>query len=238
MAIDVRCNVFCNLGHLISGELSDNHLRDNGLIRTTGTLQIDGITLPFRGQTVELAYERTQTGTITRFPRRLRVIKAFADPYRRRSTIEIGCKLALMESGDGRPDQFVADQNPDQDWTALEPEGRNEVPTPIAAQDLLLYCIRKMNIELASGSEVLTFKFLRDRIDLSSGYVSVVSDLLKSHCLYGYMNMEEKLVIRKTDLEIAGVGPVLLQEDFIDIQQIATAEDAADQVRVNFTAVG
>lgn len=52
------------------------------------------------------------------------------------------------------------------------------------------------------------------------------------------MNMQEELMIRKIDLETTGTGPVLLQEDFIDIQQIVTTEDTADQVRVTFTAVG
>lgn len=95
MAVDVRAKVFCNLGPLISGNLSDEPLTiGQGLIRCRGQLVVKGLIAPAIGSVVTLGYEKG--GRIARLPRVVRVIGSFADPFRNVTTVSVGDKLVLL----------------------------------------------------------------------------------------------------------------------------------------------
>jgi hypothetical protein len=224
MAIDVRCNIICSLGQVISGNVGDDLRGEPGLARTTGTVVIEGLHLPARGTEVQLAYHRPQAGTITRFPRRLRVMRATADPYRNITTVELGCLLALRFS--------VADRAATLPLTLFLSTGY------ISAQAALAYCLQKAGIPLASGSRALLFRFFRDSIDLSSGYLSVANDLIKSECCWGVLNAAEQLVIQKIDLSAATTAGVLGDYDLIDLQPVTGGQDPADEATVNYSQFG
>jgi hypothetical protein len=232
MAIDVRARMICNLGQVISGQVGDDLLSESGLIRSTGTVVLDGLAQFSRGTLVELAYERPQLGTVTRFPRRLRVLRSTANPYERTTTLEVGCKLALKENLALQADTIRAEQLPASWWSSSSPR-----PPTISAQDVLTYCLDKVGIPLASGSETLRFQFLRAEFDLSSGYVATIGKLLISHCCYGTLNLQEELVVRKVELDAVGSAPVVTDQDVIDLQPIAGGEEPADRVTVSFDAI-
>lgn len=234
MAIDVRAKVFADIAPLIKGELSDSHLKDNGLIMTTGTLEFRGVIRLLRGNSVELAYMQAGSTKITRFPRPLRIIKCQADPYRDITVMEVGCKLAYLQGTRSR-DQFRASENPPSWYAGLGDNKKYAVPT-ISAQGLLAYCLSKINIQLAPGSQPLSFHFLRAD-EIIDDYVATIGDLLKSECLYGYLNMQEQLVIKRLDLFAATPAKVLMEDDLIDIKPIATSEEPYDVVTVNYSAV-
>lgn len=231
-AVDCRARMVCNLGPVISGQLGDDLISEAGVIRTTGTLLLDGLTLPPKGTEVKLAYEQVQSGTITRFPRRLRVIKAVADPYMRQTTVDVGCMLALKENYKDSADAFTARKNPADWWDS----GMTVAPT-IAAKDVLAYCLDKIGLTLAPGSRQLKFQFLREEIDLSSGYVDMIGALLISETCYGVLDMQERLVVKKIDLNSVGRAPVLKDEDVVDLAMISGSQEPADVVTVSYNAI-
>lgn len=95
MAVDIRAKVFCNLGPLISGNISDEPLTaGQGLIRCRGQLVLNGLFTPVVGAVVTLGYE--SNGYVARIPRVLRVLGSFADPFRNTTTVSIGDKLVLL----------------------------------------------------------------------------------------------------------------------------------------------
>lgn len=288
MPVDVRCNMICSLGTVIRGQLSDSLMTEGGLITTTGTIEIEGINLPARGAEVQLAYHRPQNNTITRFPRRLRVLGATADPYRGITKVEVGCKLALQMDLRKRTDRYsaipqlnavnsyltggttigggsesgggVIDTEPgsgdvigggsgdgettgggsiESTWpppvpTAGDVASYLETSPPIRAQAVLLDCLSKTSIQLATGARSLTFSFLEKDIDLSSGYLQVVDGLLKSEACFGYMTMDEKLMIERVDLSAGSNAAVLRDDDLIDLRPMEGAEEPADRVLVSY----
>ena len=253
MTVDIRAKMLCNLGRVVEGSVSDDLLQDSGIVRVTGEVTISGVKNFARGQRVELAYMQEQYGTVTRFPRPLRVLKSTADPYRNKTVVEVGCKLALMENrkvpdvfkaAEHPPDWYTGDIVPLYTFNADFPNGvKSEAyavswpPPPISAQKLLEYCLDKIGIKLASDSQPLTFHFSRKEVDLSSGYLGVISDLLKSHCMFGRLNAKERLVVREIKIASPDAGPTLVDGDLIDLEPIAGGEEPTDTVLVRFDAI-
>lgn len=142
MPIDIRAKVFCNLGPLISGNISDEPLSvGQGLIRCRGQIVLKGLFTPSVGSVVTLGYE--QNGTLSRIPRALRVLGSFADPFRNITTVAIGDKLVWLAD----KNQAFADVYPTNDPTAIKPDQPDfpevadygdpyieELPYPDAAQ--------------------------------------------------------------------------------------------------------
>lgn len=117
MPIDIRAKVFCNLGPLISGNISDEPLTvGQGLIRCRGQIVLKGLFSPSVGSVVTLGYE--QNGYVSRIPRALRVLGSFADPFRNITTVAIGDKLVWLAD----KNQAFADVYPTNDPTAIKPD--------------------------------------------------------------------------------------------------------------------
>jgi hypothetical protein len=95
MTVDVRATVLCTLGELISGNLADESVTaGQGIIRCRGNVEIKGLITPAPGTKVAFAYERN--GYVSRIPRLLRVLSSFADPFRGKTTVALGCKLTYQ----------------------------------------------------------------------------------------------------------------------------------------------
>jgi hypothetical protein len=236
VTVDVRANIICNLGTVLSGQVGDTLLTDGGLITTTGSLELEGIVLPARGTEVVLAYHRPQTNTITRFPRRLRVLRAKADPLRGKSAVEIGCLLALQQSNGSSTDVFPAPVTTIA--TSTQPAAFAETYPPVSAQQVLMYCLTKVGIALAADSRALTFSFLNRQFEFDSGYLSVVNELIKSESCYAVLTAAEQLRIAKVTLTAATSAPVLTAEGLIDLQPIQGGNDPGDQALVTYRSVG
>lgn len=247
MPVDVRCAVVSSLGQVIDGQVGDDLITEPGLIRTTGSMVINTLTLPRRGAKLNLAYYQPQKGTISNFPRPLRVLRATANPYKGITTLEVGCKVALRYDV-AKPDRFpqvdpdttglVTNADFEQTGTGSVIDSYIETYPPIAAQDVLEYCLAQVGIDLAAGSYTLQFQYLRPYIDLSNGYLSVVNDLIKSESCFGSVNLAEELLIQKIDLTAGGTAAVLADDDLIDLQPVTGGQEPADEVTVSYSLFG
>ena len=66
MTVDIRARVFCSLGPVISGELSDSFVQEDGVVRTRGQVVLNGIYQPKRGSLVKLGYLRNDRARTVR----------------------------------------------------------------------------------------------------------------------------------------------------------------------------
>ena len=96
MAIDIRAEVSCSLGTLISGSFADDYLQGSGIIKTRGEVVLNGTLTPQVGTSVTFSYDKA--GSSYTVPRVLRVLSSFADPFRRTTTVQLGCKLTYLEN--------------------------------------------------------------------------------------------------------------------------------------------
>lgn len=240
MTVDARCLIATDLGILKDGSgLSEDHAQETGLVTYRGTFIFDGVLTPPRGRVIQVAYARPQygaSGLLTRFYPRLHVISSSADPFASDAgvtTVEVGCMLALMAD---RRDAvtYRAIDHPPSWWSALTADRQAVVPPTIAAQGVIQFCLDRLGITLAAGSATSNDTFLRDEIDLSSGYVQTISDLLKDSLLVGHMTPAGEMLVQSVALEPA-TGPVLRRENLISLQPI-NDRGGAEQVTVEYDA--
>jgi hypothetical protein len=225
MAVDIRATVNCSLGHVISGTISDDSLQGTGLVRCTGSILLKGIVNVNVGTAVTISYSKVNgSGAINRG---LVVLSVFADPIKRQTTVEVGCKLTYMQ-----------DKREPIDWTAFDdenttmtPEDAKVVTVPITAQSVAEKCLAELGI---SGSISLTNQFSVEKFDLSSGYFTVLSNLLASECQCGFINSSGNLEIFSLNAT-GGSGPLIDQNNIIDMNRIGSGQLPGEAVVVNYT---
>ena len=237
MTIDIRAAVTCNLGPLISGTISDDYIQGNGLIKTKGSCELDGIFTPKSGDEVTFSY--TRDGVTKKVPRKLRVLSSFADPFRKTTKVELGCKLTWMAS---------VSPAPSVDGESAETSGRQQqclngytdypagskVAIPVSASGVMKTCLQKLGI--AAASNPLTNQFYVDKFDLSQGYVTVLSDLLLSEGYLGYLDDAE--ILQVVDLsKDGGKGPTVDRNSLIDLGPIGIGELPGDAALVRYNAL-
>jgi hypothetical protein len=229
MAIDIRANVTCSLGTLISASISDDYVQGNGLIKTQGSCEIKGLIGPPQGSVVTFSY--TKSGITRAIPRKLRVLSSFADPYRRTTKVELGCKLTYLQ-----------DLKDPIKWNALddpENEDINEaesriVTFPIYAASIMNRCLFALG--LTASVNPLTNRFSIPEFDFGSGYVQTLSDLLVSESFCGYLDYTEKLQIFSLAAPSAP-GPAFGEGNIIDIGPIGVGDLAGDAVTVSYSTL-
>ena len=229
MAIDIRATVTCSLGTLISASISDDYVQGTGLIKCKGSCELSGIVTPAVGTAVTFSY--TKNGITRNIPRKLRVMSSFADPFRRTTTVELGCKLT-----------YLSDLQEPIDWTPFDDILNNEftvddekiVTIPIHASSVMDQCLTKLGI--TANSNPLTSKFSIARFDFGPGYVSVLSDLLVSECYCGFLNRDEELVVFSLDQD-GGTGPVISTSEIIDLGSIGVGQLPGEAVVVSYSTL-
>ena len=229
MAIDIRATVTCSLGTLISGSISDDYLQGSGLVKTRGTCEISGLITPAVGTAVTFSY--TKGGVTTSIPRKLRVLSSFADPFRRTTKVELGCKLT-----------YLSDLQEPVVWTAFDDDENNDydpadeliVTLPIHASSVMAKCLTELGI--TASSSPLTNKFSVAEFDFGPGYVQVLSDLLVSESYFGYLNTSEVLQIASLDQD-GGSGPVYTAADIVDLGPIGTGQLPGEAVTVSYSTL-
>jgi len=231
MAVDIRAKIMCDLGEVISGGWSDDHAQGTGLIRTRGEIILKGLERPTLGQKVRLAY--VQNGYASRFPRSLRVLSAFADPYRRQTTIQLGCALTLRENLRGKnPEENTASTWNDPANSEIECSKFAQGTISITAAFVASECLRYL--ELTADAIPLSNVYTVEEFDLSSGYVSVLSDLLLSESYLGYLDANEILRIRSLS-SFTGTVTVVNQSQVIDVKSINSGSIPGDAVAATYT---
>lgn len=226
MAIDIRAEVSCSLGTVISGSFADDYLQGNGLIKTRGEVVLAGTQTPVVGTQVTFTYDKG--GTTYTVPRVLRVLSSFADPFRRTTTVQLGCKLTYLEN------RKPPVQNPNsKDENADVPcKVFFQATLPISAEYVFQQCLDALGLD--SASIPLTNKFSVEEFDLTPGYVQVMSDLLQSEGYAGYLDSEETLQF--LDLtEAASAGPVITPADVVDLGPIGSGDLPGESVVVRWS---
>jgi hypothetical protein len=229
MAIDIRATVTCSLGTLISGSISDDYLQGSGLVKTRGSVEISGTITPAIGTAVTFSY--TKGGVTRSIPRKLRVMSSFADPFRRTTTVELGCKLT-----------YLSDLQEPVDWSAFDDPANSSyteadqriVTLPISAASAMNKCLTELGI--TASSNPLTNKFSIAAFDFSAGYVQVLSDLLVSESYFGYLDANEVLQVRDLTAD-GGTGPVYTQADIVDLGPINTGQLPGEAVTVSYSTL-
>jgi hypothetical protein len=229
MAVDIRATVTCSLGTLISGSVSDDYLQGSGLVKTRGSVEISGVITPAVGTAVTFSY--VKDGVTRSIPRKLRVLSSFADPYRRTTKVELGCKLT-----------YLSDLQEKLDWTAFDDPsnaGLTEddaaiVTLPISASSVANKCLSELGI--TASSMPLTNKFSVASFDFSAGYVQVLSDLLVSESYFGYLNTSEVLQVVSLSTD-PGTGPVFAATDIVDLGPIGSGQMPGEAVTVSYSTL-
>lgn len=247
MTIDIRANVTCSLGDLISGTISDGYIQ-GGLVFISGSCEIRGLITPAMGQVVTFAYERD--GVTKTIPRQLRVLGSFADPFRNTTRVELGCTLTYLK--DARPlPEDAETEDPDAKVQSRTPEelncrfpdldfpttpglnGQAAVPGFINASAVLSECCTRLGI---AHTGTLTARYYVEEFDYSSGYVNVISQLLDTESKVGFINAAGALQIRSLEAG-GGTGPALTSDNIIDIAPVGIGEIVPGKVVVRFNSL-
>jgi hypothetical protein len=192
-AIDTRAEVVCYIApeikpyQIISGSVSDDSAIDTGIVKTRGTIEINGILTPPRGTSVWVEYTYTANfGRVTQsIPRELRVITSFADPIRRTTKLEIGCTFTLRSEFSDPNLPTLSGKSFVQQPINITPEELEVAFTeteiviaPIRAQSVGEYI--KTRLGITGATMPLLNLFSIKEFDASGPYVQILSDLLKS----------------------------------------------------------
>lgn len=243
MTIDIRARVYCSLGEIVQGSLSDTYVQGNGLVFCRGSVTLAGIYQPTLGQVVDFAYEKN--GYLSRVPRRLRVLSSFADPLTRQTTIQLGCRLTMLEDlapNNARIERIeVGVTAPSAGSAVISYSGSTQIvakdsgllPDSMQASIIAQNILTQLGLTAAAGIP-LTARFVRDRVELSQGYVKVLADLLISENYIGYLNESEQLIIRSVDAD-GGAGPVLRADNIISLDSVGSGELPAENIKVDYS---
>jgi hypothetical protein len=226
MAIDIRATVSCSLGTVISGSIADDYLQGSGLIKTRGQVVLKGTLTPQIGQGVTFTY--TKNGTTRSIPRKLRVLSSFADPFRKITTVQLGCKLTYLSDLAEPVKETIAEQIP----AVVYEELKTAISAPLRASGILNKCLEKLGLTAASNP--LQNRFIAEEWDLSPGYVQVMNDLLVSESYFGYLDEDEELQIRDLT-DDAGRGKLIEADDIVDLSPIGAGNLPGEAVIVNYT---
>jgi hypothetical protein len=229
MAIDIRATVTCSLGTLISANVSDDYIQGTGLIKTRGSCEISGLVNPEVGQVVTFNY--TKSGLTRSVPRKLRVLSSFADPFRRTTKVELGCKLTYLSD---LKDQIKWNAYNDPENVELDRNDGRIVILPIYASSIMAQCLTALGITASSAP--LTNRFSIEEFDFGSGYVQTLSDLLVSESFCGYLDFTEKLQIFSLNATDQ-TGPLLDSGKLIDVGPIGVGDLPGDTVVVSYNTL-
>lgn len=229
MPIDIRASVTCSLGTLISATISDDYIQGSGLIKCKGSCEISGLITPPPGTVVTFSY--TKDSVTRSVPRKLRVLSSFADPFRRSTKVELGCKLTYLQD---LTDPLEWDAFDDPENAGIDASTAEIITLPIRASSAAAHCLVKLG--LTASSLPLSNRFSIDKFDFSPGYVQVLSDLLLSESYCGYLDVNEVLQVFSLD-QVGGTGPVLRSSKIIDLGPIGVGQLPGDAVVVSYSTL-
>ena len=207
MVLDVRAQILCNLGPVISGSVKDDHVQGQGLVTTTGELVIAGLITPAHGDVVKLGYITPDGTTVARFPRGpFYVTKAFADPLANQTQVSIADKLAFEKNkGGGVVNSALVD-------------GLNgrlpKVAKAMNLREAFSVIANRVGIQVQNAGNWNLTKQIAALT--SSDYVETLSDMLASVTRFGYLNAENKLITYSYK-ELPAGGPVLGFDQVVDL---------------------
>jgi hypothetical protein len=224
--IDVRAEVLCSLGPVISANVSDDYLQGSGVIKTRGSVELQGAFVPAVGTTVNFSWNKP--GGTTDLPRELRVLSSSVDPFRLVTRVELGCALTYFTNR--KPP--TTNPNSKEENSTVPCYVYNYATLPISASYVLEHCATALGLTLSSNP--LTSKFSIEEFDLDPGYVQVIGDLLVSEGYFGMVRsgtMLEVFSLQDGDL----TGPIITADDIIDLGPVGVGSLPGETARVKYT---
>jgi hypothetical protein len=158
------------------------------------------------------------------------VISSFADPFRRTTKVQLGCRFTYLQN---KKDAIQWDQYDDPENADVTAAEAAIVTSPIYAGSVAGQCLSALGI---SGNLVLTNKFSIPRFDFSSGYVNVLSDLMVSECKCGYIDGDGNFQVFNLNVS-GGTGPVIDTTKIIDIAEIGVGQPPGSAVTVSYSTL-
>jgi hypothetical protein len=231
IASDIRAYVYCSLGEIISGSISDTYAQGAGLIRTRGEVVLYGIYACTPGATANFAW-LTPTRA-SRIPRTLRVLSSFANPYTNQTTVQLGCLLTYLENRKPAPTENPTSQAEN---VNVPCDVWQKANIGISANFVLSKCLTSLGITAAAALP-LTNHFSVAEFDITSGYVSIVDSLLQSEGFLGYLNEDEQLEIISLNQTSQQPGPNIVEQDIIEVGPIGVGDLPGDGVFVRYNSL-
>lgn len=230
--IDPRGRMICNIGPMLRGGLSRDHVKDAWVLKHQGDLELIGVHSLRRGTRVQLAYQ--WRGGLTRFPVMLYVLSASTTPYGRSTRVKVGCRFKLLEDRTSPIPYTVKRDVPRWYWTMNS--SLQFLATPVlSASGLLKRCADGLGMKISPASVEIKGNILRQNVSFSEGYVKVLADLLYSHSCYAYPDPADRLVIKRIPLR-GGGGPMFDHRYIIDLTPAGNSDAGSDTVRAEFNA--
>lgn len=229
MTIDVRAKVACSAGNLISASISDDYLQGTGIIKTSGSCELDGSYALSPGDKITFNY--TKNGITRNIPKTLRVLSSFVDPFRSITTVELGCKLTYLQD---LTDPIKWDAFDDPENAERTEDEIAVVTVPIYAKSIMEKCLQELGITATANP--LSNVFSISEFDFSSGYLNVLSDLLVSESYCGYLDKDENLVVISLD-QVGGSGRLIGSGDIIDVGPIGVGKLPGGTVVVSYNTL-
>ena len=232
MTVDSRARAWCNLGPLATdgAQIAADHASRVGVIKYRGTVSLAGIYRPSPGAIVEFAYSNGQTW-IARLPLRMRVLSSFCNPLSLNpvTTVSIGCDFAYFEDRKQPPTKITArDLNPEVPeavWRAAAPA----IPANMIVQGILT------GLGLSVAGEIpLTNQYTRKEFDLTGGYIEELDKLCSSEQYMARMNAAGQVEFIYKSPQIIN-GPILTEEDLIDLNPINSGELPGEAVYAKYS---
>jgi hypothetical protein len=178
-----------------------------------------------------VTFNYTKGGATRTIPRKLRVLSSFADPFRRTTKVELGCKLTYLSDLQEPVKWDVFDDPENDDYDDAD---RRIVTLPIRASSAMAKCLSELGI--TASSSPLTNKFSIAEFDFSAGYVQVLSDLLVSESYFGYLDTNEVLQVQSLNQD-GSTGPVLTSSDIVDVGPIGVGQLPGEAVTVSYSSL-
>lgn len=231
MVLDIRATVSCSLGEVISASINDDYIQGSGLVKYSGSCEINDVITPAIGTPVTFSY--TKSGVTRIIPRKLRVLSSFADPFRRTTKIELGCKLTYLSDVRAQTKWTEPSEDP-RNLSLLDEVGMYKWLLPYHAQSAMDRCLSELGI--TASSSPLTSELSMGEYDFSGGWVDTLSNLLVSESYFGYLDENEILQIVSLSQD-GGTGPVFDSNNLVDIRSINVGQLPAEAVVVNFELI-
>jgi hypothetical protein len=227
---DARAYGWCSLGPLAAepSTFADDQLQGSGIIRTKGTVTLQGIHRPATGTGVSFGYSDGQNW-LARIPRRLRVLSSVANPLTLTTEVSVGCLFTYFENRKpalSNPSARAENSDvPDVAWRAAT--------LPITAAYVFQQCCTALGLTV-SGGIPLTNAYVVDEFDLSAGYIEEMGKLAVSEGWFVRLNEAEQVVFVSKNQD-GGSGPLLQRGDLIDFNPVNVGELPGEAVASRYT---
>lgn len=222
MTYDSRAFVYCNLGEVINGTITESS-PNTGLIQVTGSCVLKGIVQVSHGDKIEFAYYKN--GALSRLGRSLYVIGSTRNAIDRTTTVNYGCKLAYNEKNEPGPNTL--DSADDTSKADIPEITRIALLKQLTAQFMVDDILDLLGI--AHAVCPLTNRFYRETEAVNGPWLQTVAQLLVSECYAGYM--DEFDVFQYVNIaNIGDDGFLLADSDIISLTSAAKGEPLPDGV--------